>query len=64
MAEDHPFSTKDHQGGGPGGQGEEVQGGPLQVGGGPHESVYILELSSQTLETALFGIHLQHPITK
>ena len=39
MAEDHPFSTKDHQGGGPGGQGEEVQGGPLQVGGGPHKSV-------------------------
>ena len=31
--------AEDHQGEGPGGQGEDVQGGPLQLGGGPHGSV-------------------------
>ena len=34
-----------HHLGGPGGQGEGVQGGPLQVGDGPHESGKMLELS-------------------
>ena len=59
-----PHSTEDHYvGGGPGGQGEEVQGGPLQVGGGPHESAFMLELSNKSLETASFGIFLQHSIT-
>ena len=40
-----------HQGG-PGRQGEVVQGGPLRVGGGPYEIGQILDLSNKTLESA------------
>ena len=48
--------------GGQGGQGEGVQGGPLQVGDGPHERGKILELSNQNLGTGPFGYSLQCPI--
>ena len=53
---------KDHHGGGPGGQGEEVQGGPLQVGDGHNERGKSLELSNQNLETGPLGYFLQCPI--
>jgi hypothetical protein len=42
--------------------GEGVQGGPLQVGDGPHESDKMLELSNQNLKTAPYKYFLQCPI--
>ena len=51
--------TKDHHHGGPGGQGEGVQDGPLRVGGGPYESGQILDLSNKTLESALIRYPLK-----
>ena len=35
--EEYPQSIDGNHIGGPGGQGEGVQGGPLRAGGGPHE---------------------------
>ena len=53
-----PCSAKDHHHGGPGGWGDGVQGGPLQIGGGPYESGIILNLSNKTLESASIEYHL------
>jgi hypothetical protein len=55
-------SINGHHLGGPGGQGEGVQGGPLHVSDGPHASDKMLGLSKLKLETASYAYFLQCPI--